>query len=173
MQKKHLKDKDLFYDFEEHFNIFKILKLGLRLASSAYYPTNLTFNAYDMRYSCRSSKSVLATINDREENLFIDFLKKNTIPQVLEDGPGLIGISIINTSQLIPGLTLASLIKRTDSNIHINIGGSVFTRLINDISRNQELFSIFDSVIVHEGETALLKLINHLSGNVISRKFST
>lgn len=92
---------------------------------------------------------------------------------MLEDGPGLIGISIINTSQLIPGLTLASLIKRTDSNIHINIGGSVFTRLINDISRNQELFSIFDSVIVHEGETALLKLINHLSGNVISRKFST
>ncbi len=162
--KKLLKNKESFYDFEEHFNIFKILKLGLKLASSAYYPTNLTFNAYDMRYSCRSSKSVLDAVNDRDENLFIDYFEKNTLPEVLENKPGLIGISIINTSQLIPGLTLASLIKKADNGIHINIGGSVFTRLINETRRNNELFSIFDSVIVHEGESALLKLIKYCSG---------
>ncbi|MBU4220390.1 MAG: PqqD family peptide modification chaperone, partial [Euryarchaeota archaeon] len=42
------------------------------------------------------------------------------------------------------------------------IGGSVFTRLINEISHNDGLFSIVDSIIVHEGETALLGLIKHL-----------
>ncbi len=162
--KKRLRKKENFYEFEEHFSIFKILKLGLKLASSAYYPSNLTFNAYDMRYSCRSSKEILSAINDREENIFIDYFEKNTIPGVLADKPGLIGISIINTSQLIPGLTLANLIKKADRDIHINIGGSVFTRLISEVSRNNELFSIFDSVIVHEGETALLNLIKHLDG---------
>ena len=160
--KKILKSRKGFYDIEELFRAFKILELGLKLASSAYYPTNLTFHAYDMRYSCRSSKDVLAAVNDREENLFIDYFNKYTVPEVLKDKPGLVGISIINTSQIIPGLTLANLIKKASPGTHINIGGSVFTRLVNEISRNDGLFSVFDSVIVHEGETALLNLIKHL-----------
>ncbi len=161
--KKILKSREYFYDIEELFRAFKILELGLKLASSAYYPTNLTFHSYDMRYSCRSSREVLSSINDREENLFIDYFKKNTVPDILRDKPELIGISIINTSQIIPGLTLANLIKNSSPDTHINIGGSVFTRLINEISHNNELFSVFDSVIVHEGETALLNLIKHLN----------
>ncbi|MDP2766925.1 MAG: radical SAM protein, partial [Candidatus Methanoperedens sp.] len=161
--KKILKSREYFYDIEELFRAFKILELGLKLASSAYYPTNLTFHSYDMRCSCRSSKEVLSSINDREENLFIDYFKKNTVPDILRDKPELIGISIINTSQIIPGLTLANLIKNSSPDTHINIGGSVFTRLINEISHNNELFSVFDSVIVHEGETALLNLIRHLN----------
>ncbi len=164
--KKLTRNKEGFYDIEELFRAFKILELGLKLASSAYYPTNLTFHAYDMRYSCRSSKDVILAINDREENLFIDYFEKTTVPQVLKNKPDLVGISIINTSQIIPGLTLANLIKKADENIHINIGGSVFTRLIDEISRNNELFSVFDSVIVHEGETALLSLIKHLNNAI-------
>ena len=160
--KKTLRDKDKFYDIEELFRAFKILELGLRLASSAYYPTNLTFHAYDMRYSCRSSKDVLAAINDREENLFIYYFERKILPEILKGNPELVGISIINTSQIIPGLTLANLIKNADENIHINIGGSVFTRLINEIKGNNELFSLFDSIIVHEGETALSGLIGYL-----------
>lgn len=160
--KKNIKNKEDFYDIEKLFNSFKILELGLKLASSAYYPSNLTFHTYDMSHSSRCSKDVLEAINDRNENLFIEYFEKYTIPEVLKGNPGLIGISIINISQLIPGLTLASLIKKTSPSTHINIGGSVFTRLVNEISKNEKLFSIFDSVIVHEGETALLNLIYHL-----------
>jgi len=160
--KKILKNKTEFYDIEKLFDAFKVLELGLKLASAAFYPTNLTFHSYDMRYSCRSSMDVLLAISDREENLFIEYYENNIIPWVLKNQPGLIGISIINTSQIIPGLTLASLIKKVNPQIHINIGGSIFTRLINEISRNHELFSIIDSVIVNEGETALLALIKNL-----------
>src|SRR5659263_200186 len=78
----------------------------------------------------------------------------------------------INISQLIPGLTLARLIKKADPEIHINIGGGVFTRLVNEISKNKELFSVFDSVIVHEGETALLNLIHHLENKCDIRDIS-
>lgn len=164
--KKILRNKEDFYDYEEHFTAFKILKLGLKLASSAYYPTNLTFNDYYMRYSCRGSRDVLSAINDKEENIFIDYFEKTIVPEVLKNKPGLIGISIINTSQLIPGLTLANLIKKASGSVHINIGGSVFTRLIKEIRQNNELFSVFDSVIVHEGETALMNLIKHLNNEI-------
>src|SRR5659263_307903 len=160
--KKIIKSKEDFYDIEKLFKAFKILELGLKLASSAYYPSNLTFHSYDMRYSCRKSSDVLEAINDRKENIFIEYFEKYTLPEVLEGNPGLIGISIINISQLIPGLTLANVIKKADPKIHINIGGSVFTRLVNEISKTKELFSVFDSVIVHEGETALFDLIKHL-----------
>jgi radical SAM superfamily enzyme YgiQ (UPF0313 family) len=160
--KEILRNKEDFYDIEKLFKAFKILELGLKLASSAYLPSNLTFHAYDMSYSCRSSRDVLSAINHREQNLFIDYFEKNTIPGILKNSPDLVGISIINTSQLIPGLTLANLIKKADENIHINIGGSIFTRLINEISKNNELFTVFDSVIVHEGETALLNLVRHI-----------
>ncbi|MCE8422499.1 MAG: PqqD family peptide modification chaperone [Candidatus Methanoperedens sp.] len=161
--RKVLKNKESFYEIDELFRAFKIMELGLKLASSAYYPSNLTFHSYDMRYSCRGSNAVLAAIDDHEENIFLDYFEKKTVPDVLKGKPGLVGISIINTSQLIPGLTLANLIKKADPNIHINIGGSVFTRLITEISCNKELFSVFDSMIVHEGETALLSLIRHLN----------
>lgn len=160
--KKILRDKNKFYEYNELSDAFRILELGLKLASCAYYPTDLTFHAYDMRYSCRSSRDVLAAIEDREENLFINYFEKSTVHEILKKRPGLVGISIINTSQLIPGLTLAALIKKADENVHINIGGSVFTRLINEISQNERLFSIVDSVIVHEGENALLCLVKHL-----------
>jgi anaerobic magnesium-protoporphyrin IX monomethyl ester cyclase len=161
--KKITQNKEEFYDIEKLFNAFKILELGLKLASSAYYPSNLTFHSYDMRYSCRSSKAILEAIIDRKENIFIEYFEKYTLPEVLKGNPGLVGISIINISQLIPGLTLANIIKKADPDIHINIGGSVFTRLVNEISCNKELFNMFDSVIVHEGETPLLNLIKHLN----------
>jgi radical SAM superfamily enzyme YgiQ (UPF0313 family) len=162
--KNILRDRNAFYEIDELFRAFKILELGLKLASSAYYPSNLTFQSYEMSYSVRSSKAVLQAISDREQNIFIDYFKKNTLPKVHENNPGLVGISIINTSQLIPGLTLAKLIKEAAPDIHVNIGGSIFTRLVNELSSNQDLFSVFDSVIVHEGETALLGLIKHLEG---------
>jgi len=100
--KKILKSKEDFYDIEKLFKAFKILELDLKLASSAYYPSNLTFHSYDMRHSCRSSKAVLEAINDRKGNLFIEYFEKCTLPEVLKGNPGLIGISIINISQLIP-----------------------------------------------------------------------
>ena len=161
--KKITQDKEDFYDIEKLFNAFKILELGLKLASSAYYPSNLTFHSYDMRYSCRSSKAILEAIHDRKENIFIEYFEKYTLPEVLKGNPGLVGISIINISQLISGLTLANIIKKADPDIHINIGGSVFTRLVNEITHTKELFTVLDSVIVHEGETPLLNLIKHLN----------
>ena len=162
--KNILRDRDAFYEFDEQSKAFRILEIGLKLASSAYYPSNLTFQSYNTSHSVRSSKEVLEAISDREQNLFIDYFEKNTVPDVLKNNPGLVGISIINTSQLIPGLTLAKLIKEANPDIHINIGGSIFTRLVDVLSQNHDFFSVFDSVIVHEGETALLGLVKYLEG---------
>jgi anaerobic magnesium-protoporphyrin IX monomethyl ester cyclase len=86
--KEVLRNKDDFFDIEKLFKAFKMLELGLKLASSAYLPSNLTFHAYDMSYSCRSSRDVLSAINDREQNLFIDYFEKNTDSRDTQKQPG-------------------------------------------------------------------------------------
>ena len=53
--------------------------------------------------------------------------KKETVNEILDNikskNPDYIGISINSSSQVIPGLTLANMLK-TNSNAHINIGGN-------------------------------------------------
>ncbi len=76
----------------------------------------------------------------------------------------MIGVSITATSQIIPGLTLCRLIKEAAPNIHLTIGGSIFTRLVDNLRRCPSLFDLTDDIIVFEGETALLELVNQLAG---------
>ena len=73
-------------------------------------------------------------------------------------------MSITATSQIIPGLTLCRLIKQANPDIHLTIGGSIFTRLVDNLRRCPSLFDLTDDFIVFEGETALLELVNQLSG---------
>jgi radical SAM superfamily enzyme YgiQ (UPF0313 family) len=82
----------------------------------------------------------------------------------LADQPDLIGVSITATSQIVPGLTLCRLIKEARPDVHLTIGGSIFTRLVDNLRRCPGLFDLADDIIVFEGETALLELVNQLAG---------
>jgi radical SAM superfamily enzyme YgiQ (UPF0313 family) len=75
-----------------------------------------------------------------------------------------VGISITATSQIIPGLTLCRLIKEQAPDIHLTVGGSIFTRLVDNLRRCPWLFDITDDFVVFEGETALLELVNQMDG---------
>ena len=44
------------------------------------------------------------------------------------------------------------------------VGGSIFTRLVDNLRRCERLFQVADDFIVFEGETALLELVNQLEG---------
>ena len=46
----------------------------------------------------------------------------------------------------------------------MTIGGSIFTRLVDNIRRCPSLFELTDDIVVFEGETALLELVNQLAG---------
>ncbi|MCZ6781009.1 MAG: radical SAM protein, partial [Nitrospirae bacterium] len=67
-------------------------------------------------------------------------------------------------SQIIPGLTLCRLIKEASPGLHLTVGGSIFTRLVDNLRRCPSLFELADDFVVFEGETALLELVNQLEG---------
>ncbi len=137
----------------------------LELVSTLYFPTRMTVvdNQFSS-YSIYSSKDIAKAIRDEEQNPYIDLFRDRLLPSILADQPDLVGVSITATSQIIPGLTLCRLIKETNPRVHLTIGGSIFTRLVDNLRRCASLFDLTDDFIVFEGETALLELINQLDG---------
>ncbi|MFH0935284.1 MAG: radical SAM protein [Candidatus Omnitrophota bacterium] len=136
-----------------------IVRLGLNIINARYYPAELTFAGIKMKYAFRSSADILQAVRDREENPFIDFFEKYVVPEISNGETKLAGISINDQEQVIPGLTLAKLIK--DKGIYVAIGGIIFTK---EIKLKKEFFQLSDSFIINEGEHALLELARQLEG---------
>ncbi len=153
-----------FYSIENYMESLKVMERWIELITSSYFPSQITTVNNEMRYSVYSSKEVFAAIKNREENVFHEVFSKYIISSILSDEPGLVGISITSTSQIIPGLTLAYLIKKERPDIHLTVGGSVFTKLIDNLKNNENLFTIVDSFVVYEGEHALVALAEELEG---------
>lgn len=158
-----LRDKEEFYDIDKHTWSRDIISRGLDIISAAYFPTELSLHHYGMKYSPYSTKQLMEAVQDKEENIFLDFFERYTLPEIMSQKPDLVGISIAVYHQIIPGLTLASLIKK--AGFYVTIGGTYYTKLIEEIQNSEELFSCVDSFIVYEGEHALLALAQQLEAN--------
>jgi anaerobic magnesium-protoporphyrin IX monomethyl ester cyclase len=154
-----------FYDVERYKDSLFLIDKWLELVSTIYFPTRMTVvdNQFSS-YSIYSSKDLVRAISDEQQNPYLDLFRNHFLASILADRPDLIGVSITATSQIIPGLTLCRLIKQANPDVHLTIGGSIFTRLVDNLRRCPSLFDLTDDFIVFEGETALLELVNQLSG---------
>ena len=154
-----------FYDIESYKESLFLIDKWLEVISTLYFPTRLTVvdNQFSS-YSIYSSKDLMQVIRDEAQNPYIKLFRERFVQSIVGDQPDLIGVSITATSQIIPGLTLCRLIKEAAPNIHLTIGGSIFTRLVDNLRRCPSLFDLTDDIIVFEGETALLELVNQLDG---------
>ncbi|WP_295101370.1 radical SAM protein [uncultured Candidatus Kuenenia sp.] len=161
---KNILRSDAFYHLDSYMEAVYIVNEALRLMSSLFYPSVMTAVSNTMRFSVYSSNDILQAIHSERENIFLSFYKEYVLSSILETTPKIVGISITNTSQIVPGLTLAKLIKEQNREIHITVGGSVFTKLIEELKKVDSLFALVDSFIVFEGEHALLELCAQVDG---------
>jgi radical SAM superfamily enzyme YgiQ (UPF0313 family) len=158
-----------FYDIDRYQECLFTIDKWLEVVSSVYFPTRLTVVDNQLSYSIYSSRDIMKAIKDEGQNPYISLFQNYFLQSIVEDAPDLLGVSITATSQIIPGLTLCRLIKESCPDIHVTIGGSIFTRLVDNLRRCERLFEVTDDFIVFEGETALLELVNQLEGK---RNFS-
>jgi anaerobic magnesium-protoporphyrin IX monomethyl ester cyclase len=147
-----------FYNYRRFTQGKLLLEEGLQFISLAYFRSRLSFTQYEMYYSPESAEQILRAVRDPSLNLYIDYFSRHAIPEFVEAAPQVVGISIACRSQVIPGLTLAYWLKQASPNIHIVIGGTHFTNLRDSLAQHHELFTLFDSVILYEGETAFTRL---------------
>ncbi len=159
-----LKDKDLFYDPEKLFKAKDVINSALDIASLPFAPSRImldnfiangimTYDFKDVDYQCKHD----------DMNMFLPYFEKKlkTLDLSAYD---YIGLSITDLSQLVPGLTLARLLKKY-TNAKIGIGGNYIFKVEGDMKKIPEIFSEYcDYLSIGDGETSVVELAEYISG---------
>lgn len=152
-----------FYHPDQGNKAKRILCDALDLASCAYEDMKIEFNHISLKYKSTSTQQILAALCDETANPYLTFYRSQLIPHIQSSDHNLLGISITSGSQLIPAMTLASLVRQECPNIrHIVLGGNLITRLATHWEQRHPFFDYIDYIITYEGEQALYQLIRVL-----------
>ena len=159
-----LKSKD-FYNPEILIKSINIIDTALEMASLPYFPTKISLDNYSNPFFKLNMESIKYFVFDKETNIFIDYYK-SILDDILSKNYDYIGISINSSSQIIPGLTLANMLKNK-TNAHINIGGNFFGRVKEAIVKNPEFFDLFcNTILTEEGERPVVELAKYINNEI-------
>ncbi len=150
-----------FYDaakLEWAMNVFRDVTSTISLV---YAPARICMPPMetDLSYKLFMSSEVLAAVEDTQVNVYRDVFDQIVKPAIVEERPDVIGISIVLRQQLFSTMTFCAMIKEQFPDIHVTIGGNTVTRLRDVLPATPNLFALFDTAVVYEGETAFLQLV--------------
>ncbi|MBN1643034.1 MAG: cobalamin-dependent protein [Anaerolineae bacterium] len=132
---------------------------GLRLASVPFYPAHLDIAGYHSPYPIDASQAIVVAARDRTFNLFRSFLQTAVLPQIRQERPDVVGISLTSSHQVVAAFTLAALIKEEGLDVHVTMGGRMVTGWRDRFPHAAPLWELIDSAVAFEGEVALLELV--------------
>ena len=162
--KQVLRDEERFFQFDEYKNAYTTLKVAMQLISYAHYPSKIDLDSFFMKGNPEENlQGILEATQDSIKNPFLELYKNNLLKKLDLDRYGLVGIAIIHAGQVIPGLTLARILRTHYPHLHITIGGSVFARHQDILQNKKTLFEeMFHSIVLFEGEHPLDQLLKQL-----------
>lgn len=156
--KAAIRDPAQFYDRPRYLWAMRTFEAGLKLISTEHYPALFTAHNYTQSTSIDDSASLFAGVDDVAENMFREFYAQHALPRIEAERPDVLGLSITYGSQMVAGLTLASMVKERWPGIHITLGGGMLAYVGERLAHAAPLFDRIDSLIVYEGERPLLEL---------------
>jgi anaerobic magnesium-protoporphyrin IX monomethyl ester cyclase len=160
-----LRDPRRFYNPDFLLDALFVLDRSLEVIALPYHPAELTLSSFSQPDCLMATEDLIAFTDpsQRDRNLFYDFMLA-ACEDILEAKPGYVGLSISAFSQIIPGLTLARMLKeRAPEGCHINIGGNFFQRVKEVLLERPRFFEVFcHSLAVGEGEGPVLALVETL-----------
>lgn len=166
------RDPVRFYDANE-FRAARDMVLDALDVVSAAAAVPVQYSISPIDYAVEGvDRQVLADLvrvtADHRANLFEDTWERDVYPSLAARAPVLIGISIANRQQVIPGLSLARRLRERGH--FVVLGGTVFSKFAGPLRRLPAFFEHFaDGVVVYEGDTAICELVAALEG---TRDFS-
>lgn len=136
--------------------IFPYLPYDNNSNSSFYFTERILSAPFLFRY-----------LADKKNNTFYQFFTGYKILSLIKkEQIGVLGISVISPSQVLPALTLGLLVKKHLPYVHVTLGGQWVTLFRDELRKRKDLFKCFDSLIPFEGEMPLYELVkaidNHL-----------
>ena len=163
--KETLRDPRRFYNPLLLVDAFYAIDRSLELISLPYHPSSLSFNSFEQPHCLLATHSLIEHATDSKVNMFYDYFQER-VPELLAEKPDLIGVSINSFSQVLPGLTLAAMLKKqAPRGCMINIGGNFFGRVKHVLMKRPEFFRTFcHTLSMGEGEKQVLTLVEQLKG---------
>jgi len=162
-----LRDAQRFYDANALNTAREVLCTALDVISAApgrdvhYGLSPARYDVAGVERQCLAD--LIAVTADREANVFADYWEKQLFPALYMDRPDVIGISITNWQQILPGLMLARALRQRGH--FVVIGGAVYTKFATELVARPAFFEYFaDGVVVYEGEQAFQVLLEQLQG---------
>jgi hypothetical protein len=155
-----------FYNRDAYFSARKAIDAALSLICSVYdyrLQYRIDGQAFVTRYKYYRLDELLKAVADTDANLFGTFYSRTIIPDIIHEKPDLVGISILNYQQVLPGLTLAKFLMQTG--VRVVIGGTVYSKFLESLRRAPQFFSLCDGVVMYEGESSLIAFVKELEKN--------
>ena len=112
------------------------------------------FRHFGVPDAFRSYESLEESLADAERNPFLEYLEE-ALARIEREQPRAVGISMTYFSQLMPGFTLARLIKARFPEIRLVAGGSYLTAVEHDVPSIPRSLLPVDAIILHDGEEGL------------------
>lgn len=160
--------RERFYDIARYSDALLTLKRWERAMSRITWPGVLdkfTRFGFGPFLNPTSAQDTVADVSDRELGFFPSFLKDCYLPDLDRDPPGAIGISVPFRFQLWHTVALARAVREHAPSIKLVAGGTAlqmfkYANLHGRPDGLQPLFSLFDAVVVGEGEEALVRILD-------------
>lgn len=159
-----VKSEEKFFTPSYLIKALNLIDYALKLVSLAYLPTNIEFDNHYNSFLKLNYDSIKHFVFHKESNIYWDFFK-DKIEDIKNQNNSFIAISLNSTSQLIPGLTLAYLLKKY-TKAHINIGGNFFGRIKDEIMRHSDFSRFCDSISIKEGEGPIVEMAKYINGEI-------
>jgi anaerobic magnesium-protoporphyrin IX monomethyl ester cyclase len=161
-----LRDPEAFYNPHLFLNAREAIVRAQEIVSAAAGPVH--YSTGPVRYDvdgCSTAKlhDIADVTANPRLNLFDQYYREQVLPELARDPADIVGISILNGQQVLPGLALARLLK--EQGHFVVIGGTVFSKFVPQLLERPDFFKLFcHGLVAYEGETALLALLDQLAG---------
>jgi len=152
-----------FYDFGQFLWARKVIEESLDLYSSRFGLTEIGYSHLRMRYSTADPEQIMQAIEDCDENPFAETVNGWAIESIEDFEPDAVGISIAFDEQLIAAFTLAKGIREATT-APLFAGGSMVTRLRDQIGQAGQLSTLFDQYLPFESEAQFGDIVDRMAG---------
>jgi anaerobic magnesium-protoporphyrin IX monomethyl ester cyclase len=154
-----------FYDLRSLRRSMAGLHERFAAISSLFHPTRVSLYSYHMGVETEGIAAMIRACEDESRNPYLLMWQaKDVVGSLLAEEPVLVGISIPSIHQLVPGVTLARLIKRRAPEVPVFMGGDTVSRFAPRLAKLKPWWDWIDGVVTNEGEEALLALHQALTG---------
>ncbi len=170
--KSLLRSEELFYQADRYVHASNIVRRALDLVSAAHFPTSM------LSFKCEfgvplTFDNVFSLTFSETENPFLCLMRDVVLPDALPAIPPIVGISVPYKSQIVPGYTLARLIKSLAPTTHVVMGGATITLAEERIRSGSKAFRWVDSYVFGEGESAFAHLLEIIESDfALENKFN-